>query len=164
MRTFSGSKAQLIKGRQRVLFPIKRTVPAGTYSDAQWRAIEAALARIGVDLKVIVTPGWSALSQPLHQVLQNLSHAFAELRAAPRSWRPLIEDMRQATAALEAAHAIFARYLDTDVEAIDAELMPVIAKTRQRLDRLLEKGDRVPTPAKCTSTTGPGSRGCGRQS
>jgi hypothetical protein len=119
-----------------------RRQPAGTYSAEQWEAIRKSLARIGVGLDVMVKPDWSALTQPLHQVLQNLSSAFAEVAAAPRSWRPLIEDMRQATAALEAAHAIFARYLDTDVEAIDAELMPVITKTRQRLDRLLEKGGR----------------------
>ena len=123
--------------------PSSATVaPAGTYSAEQWEAIRKSLARIGVDLDIMVKPDWSALTQPLHQVLQDLSSAFAEAAAAPRSWRPLIEDMRQATAALEAAHAIFARYLDTEVEAIDAELMPVIAKTRRRLDRLVEKGGR----------------------
>ena len=140
MRTFS-SKAQTIK-RPSVLFPVKRTLPAGTYSAEQWEAIRKSLVRIGVGLDIMVKPNWSALTQPLHQVLQNLSCAFAEAAAAPRSWRPLIEDMRQAAASLEAAHAIFARYLDTEVDAIDDELMPVIAKTRHRLDRLVEKGGR----------------------
>jgi hypothetical protein len=108
MRPF-GSKARIIEGCPSVLFPVKRTVPAGTYSAEQWEAIRKSLARIGVDLDIMVKPDWSALTQPLHQVVQNLSCAFAEEAAAPRSWRPLIEDMRQAAAALEAAHAIFAR-------------------------------------------------------
>jgi hypothetical protein len=135
MRPF-GSKARIIEGCPSVL------LPAGTYSAEQWEAIRKSLVRIGIGLDVMVKPDWSALTQTLHQILQNLSNAFAEAAAAPRSWRPMIDDMRQATAALEAAHAIFARYLDTEVEAIDAELTPVIAKTRRRLDRLVEKGGR----------------------
>jgi hypothetical protein len=123
-----------------VLFPVKRTLSAGTYSDAQWEAIRKSLARIGVDLNITVTPNWAAHPLPLPEVLQDLSRAFAGLPASPyRSWQLMIRDMRQAMAALEAAHAILARYGDTEVETIDAELMPVIAKTRRRLDRLVKE-------------------------
>jgi hypothetical protein len=138
------------KKRRTVLAPIRRTAaPAGTYNDEQWEAIAASLARIGIDADITVTPDWTAFSQPLAKVLQDLSRAFAEMRAQSphRLWQPMITDMRQAMAALKAAHAIFARYLNTEVETIDAELMPVIAKTQLRLDRLLADWGR-PTNAR----------------
>ena len=142
MRAFSSKERQ----RQTLSAPVRREIaPAGTYSDAQWRAIRKSLARIGIDADMItVTPDRAAHPLPLRKELQDLAHAFAVVQAQVqyRLSRQAIEDMRKALAALKDAHTIFARYGDIEGEKIDAEIVVLIAETQRRLDRFLANWGR----------------------